>query len=58
MKVGYFAIPFQSNDAFINFDILAGQEVIEEGKYTRHVRFKAPLTAWMDGKKQEAVITY
>lgn len=58
MKVGYFAIPFQSADAFINFDVLAQQEVIEEFKYSRHVRFKAPLTVWMDGKKQTSIVTY
>lgn len=58
MKVGYFAIPFQSPEAFINFDILRQQDVIEEFKYSRHVRFKAPLTVWMDGKKQTSVITY
>ena len=58
MNVGYFAIPFQDGNAFINFDVLARQEVIEEFKYSRHVRFKAPLTVWMDGKKQTSVITY
>jgi len=58
MKVGYFAIPFQSADAFINFDILRQQDIIEEFKYSRHVRFKAPLTVWMDGKKQTSVVTY
>ena len=58
MKVGYFAIPFLSNESFINFDILRQQEIIEELKYSRHVRFKAPLTVWMDGKKQTSVITY
>ncbi|MFR6541294.1 MAG: PEP/pyruvate-binding domain-containing protein [Butyricimonas virosa] len=58
MQVGYFAIPFQSADAFINFDILRQQDAIEEFKYSRHVRFKAPLTVWMDGKKQTSVVTY
>lgn len=58
MNVGYFAIPFESKDTFIDFDILNQQEVVEELTYTRHVRFKAPLTVWMDGKKQSSVITY
>ena len=58
MKVGYFAIPFQSADASINFYILRQQDVIEEFKYSRHMRFKAPLTVWMDGKKQTSVVTY
>lgn len=58
MKVGYFAIPFQSADAFVNFDILRQQESLKNLKISSHVRFKAPLTVWMDGKKQTSVVTY
>lgn len=58
MKVGYFAIPYDSRDSFINFDILKKQETVEELKYARHIRFTAPLTILMDGKKQTAVILY
>lgn len=58
MKVGYFAIPYDSGDSFINFDILKKQETVEELKYARHIRFTAPLTILMDGKKQTAVILY
>ena len=44
----------------VNFSpaVLRQQDVIEEFKYSRHVRFKAPLTVWMDGKKQTSVVTY
>lgn len=58
MKVGYFAIPYDSGDSFINFDILKQQPVIEEYKYARHIRFAEPLTILMDGKKQTSVILY
>lgn len=56
--IGYFAIPFDNGTSFINFNILRQQEVMEEFTYACHVRFSAPLTVWMDGKKQMAVITY
>ncbi|MCR9012458.1 PEP/pyruvate-binding domain-containing protein [Gabonibacter chumensis] len=58
MNIGYFAIPFESPDSFIRFDVLEQQDVIHELTYARRVRFKKPLTVWMDGKKQTSVITY
>lgn len=58
MNVGYFAIPIESEGSFIRFDILGAQEVIEEKEFVRHVRFRHPLTVFMDGKKQMSVITY
>lgn len=57
MQVGYFAIPYQSGDSFIRFDILDKQEVVTILHYARHVRFKEPLTVYMDGRKQTSVIT-
>ena len=58
MQVGYFAIPFQSGESFIRFDVLEQQAVVWEGKYVRHVRFKSPLTIWMDGRTRSSLITY
>lgn len=58
MNVGYFAIPFEGKEAFIDFDLLSRQEIVEEFTFTRHVRFSHPLTVLMDGKKQSSVILY
>lgn len=57
MNVGYFAIPYESENSFINFDIINQQELVEEKEYVKHVRFPQPLTIYMDGKKQTSVIT-
>lgn len=57
MNIGYFAIPFETEHSFINFDLLAEAEVIQELKHTKHVRFPTPLTITMDGKKQTAIIS-
>ena len=57
MNVGYFAIPYDSDNSFINYDIIRRQELVEETKFVKHVRFQEPVTIYMDGRKQTAVIT-
>jgi len=39
------------------WDKLKNQEIIEDGKFFRHIRFKKPLLIRMDGKKGMAVIS-
>jgi hypothetical protein len=56
MHVGYFPVPHTGADAFIRFDVLAQQEVVTQTKHVKHVRFAAPLTVLMDGKKQTMAI--
>lgn len=58
MHIGYFAVPFENKDSFINFQILHKQDKVEELQYTTHIRFENPLTILMDGKKQIIMITY
>ncbi|NOZ47244.1 MAG: pyruvate, phosphate dikinase [Chlorobi bacterium] len=56
MNVGYFSINNTSLKNFISWDTLHEQELIEETKYFKHVRFKKPFSVIMDGKKQISVI--
>ncbi|MFC0877707.1 PEP/pyruvate-binding domain-containing protein [Saccharicrinis sp. FJH2] len=56
MNVGYFSVPFNSKDNFINTEMLNGGELISETKYFKHVRFDKPLQIILDGKKRKAVI--
>jgi len=56
MNVGYFSIPDINSADFIKLDLLEKQELIWEGKYVRHVRFKNELEILMDGRKRTAVI--
>lgn len=58
MNVGYFAIPYEAENSFIRFDRIEQQELVEEKEFVKHVRFRHPLTVFMDGKKQISVITY
>ncbi len=56
MNVGYFSIQHSSPKDFVNWDVLNNQEVIEETKYFKHVRFKKPFSIVMDGKKRISLI--
>lgn len=56
MNVGYFAVPNESENSFIHYDLINSQEHIEEKEFVKHVRFRNPVTVYMDGKKQTSVI--
>ena len=56
MKIGYFTVPFKSVSSFIDTKWLNDHDVVEEGKYFRHIRLEKPLTIRMDGKTGIAVI--
>jgi hypothetical protein len=56
MNVGYFSVPFNSQEAFVNIEMLKKMPVVRHTKFLRHVRFPQPLTVLMDGSKREALI--
>ena len=56
MNVGYFSVPDINSTEFVKLDLLEKQELIWEGQYVRHVRFKNELEILMDGRKRTAVI--
>lgn len=55
MNVGYFSVQ-EGHNNFINNDLLNEQELIEKTNFFNHVRFQAPLSIVMDGKKRRALI--
>lgn len=57
MNVGYFSIQPELSKSYIRWDILKQQEIVNQTKYFRHIRFEKPLTVSMDGKKRIAVVT-
>ena len=57
MNVGYFSIDQDAKDGIICWENIQKQNVLEKGKFCRHVRFEKPLCIRMDGKKGMAVIT-
>ena len=56
MNVGYFSVPFNSNESFINFEIIKKLPVVEHSIFIKHLRFPKPVTVLMDGRKREALI--
>jgi two-component SAPR family response regulator len=57
MNVGYFSIQPELSKSYIRWEVLKKQEVINQTRYFRHIRFEKPLVVSMDGKKRIAVIT-
>ena len=57
MNVGYFSINYGTMDGSVSWEKLESQEVIEQGKFFTHVRFREPLFIQMDGKNRMAIIT-
>jgi CheY-like chemotaxis protein len=57
MNVGYFSISEETDEGIVRWDMLKSQELIDKGKYFRHVRFSSPLTIRMDGRKGMSIIS-
>ena len=57
MNVGYFTVQPEFSKSYIKYDVLNRQELIHQGTYFRHVRFKQPFTVKMDGRKRISVIS-
>jgi hypothetical protein len=58
MNVGYFSVPDINGLDFVKLNLLEKQNLIWEGKYIKHVRFKNELEILMDGRKRTALIRY
>jgi hypothetical protein len=58
MNVGYFSVQPEVSKSYIRWEILNKQEIVNQTKYFRHVRFEKPLKISMDGRKRIAVITW
>jgi DNA-binding NarL/FixJ family response regulator len=56
LNIAYFSVSHKHENDFINYDILNDQELIEETTFFKHVRFSAPITVKIDGRKRMAVV--
>jgi len=55
-RVGYFTINPFIDDGFIDLGFLSATEPVFEDTYLKHVRFAAPMTIKIDGRKKTGVI--
>jgi hypothetical protein len=56
MNVGYFTVQPELLVSYTKYNELDKQQIIKQGKYFNHVRFKKPLHIKMDGKKRVYLI--
>jgi hypothetical protein len=55
LNIKYFSIPYNSPYQ-VDWAWLEGQEVIDEGRFVRHVRLQEPLRVRVDGRTSKGVI--
>jgi hypothetical protein len=55
LRVGYFSVPF-SSEYRIDWDWLAGQEIVQETELLRHIKLPASLKIKIDGRSGRGVI--
>lgn len=56
MNVGYFSIPYNRGEDFLDMDWILSQQEAERKNFFLHYSFKKPLVMKIDGKQQLAVI--
>ncbi len=54
--IGYFTIPANNKDEFVDWEWLAKQKAVEEFEFTKHIRFDKPLMIKISGSENRGVI--
>lgn len=57
MNIGYLAIPYESEDSFINFGLIKSATAVSSTEYVVHIQFDKEINILMDGKTQNSIIT-
>ncbi len=58
MNVGYFTVQHRGSNDIINWDVINSQELVEQTKYLKHIRFNEKINVIMDGKKRISIIGF
>jgi CheY-like chemotaxis protein len=56
LRIGYFTIPLNSANGFIDWPWLEGQPALNETTFLRHVCLAQPLKVMIDGRKSQGII--
>lgn len=56
--IAFFMIDTQNGSDMLDYQLLYSAHRIEEGQYTRWVRFEKNLTIWVDGRINKGIIKY
>jgi hypothetical protein len=57
MNVGYYSVPYDSVDSYVNIDLLKSVKVVEKTNFVKHLRFEEPLEILMDGRERKVLIS-
>jgi hypothetical protein len=57
MNVGYFTVQPEFSKSYIKYEVLEKQQLVQQTKFFKHVRFQKPINVKMDGRKRVAVIS-
>lgn len=57
MNVGYFSVSHTNPRDYIRWELLLCQDVVEETRFFKHIRFKEPFVVKMDGRQRLAIVT-
>jgi CheY-like chemotaxis protein len=55
-SIGYFTVNPESGEGLVDWDWLAGQPSVTEGRFVRHIRLDQPVVVKMNGRRQVGVI--
>jgi CheY-like chemotaxis protein len=55
-RIGYFTVNSDLRSEFLNWEWLRTQSAVRDAKYSRHLRFDAPITVKMNGRANRGVI--
>jgi hypothetical protein len=55
-NVGYFTVNSETGEGFVDWDWLASQPAVTEGRFVRHLRLDAPVIVKMNGRRRQGVI--
>ncbi|KAF0234223.1 MAG: pyruvate phosphate dikinase PEP/pyruvate-binding [Prolixibacteraceae bacterium] len=56
MSVGYFSVPYNSQNSKLKMEVLHHQKLIRETEFVKHIEFDKPLTVLMNGRERKALI--
>ncbi len=57
MNVGYYSVPYNAEESFINIDLLKSLPVVKHTEFIKHVRFPHALKIAMDGRSRKIIVT-
>lgn len=56
MNIGYFTVPWDSSNAFVQWDMLTSKKPEQETAHCVHLRYDEPIEILMDGRRSSAAI--